>query len=190
MKKNVKLMCVALILSTTIMAQQIQKVKDSIKASPPSSAKGKAGGGIPAYCPYCLKTVDHTEMAAHQETCASKPKTEAPKKTAKITFPPNAFSSPQSKTITILGTTEEGVVIETDKGVKLLVAAENNATPVEANKRWTPIVPRPRDPIVYKMIGTTDDGTQVWAGPDGKGCTLDVAKGKMVDYIGHVTLLR
>jgi hypothetical protein len=157
MKKNVKLMCVALVLSTTTMAQQ---AKTAPVAEAQKSAKSDKTGGVT-------------------------------NSVAKITFPPTVWTkNPRSANITILGTTEGGVVLETYTGAKLLVGADNNATPLEATKKWTPVKPIPSGPIVYKMIGTTDDGAQVWAGPDGKSCTLDVAKGQMVDYVGHVTLLK
>jgi hypothetical protein len=112
-------------------------------------------------------------------------------KVAKITFPPTVWTkTPRNQSITILGTTEGGVVLETNTGAKLLVGADNNATPIEATKKWTPVKPIPSGSVVFTLIGTTDDGAQVWAGSDGKSCTLDVAKGAMVDYVGHVTLLK
>lgn len=158
MKNNVKLMCVALILSTTTMAQQA-------KTTPVAEAQKSA-------------ITDKNGVVTNSGT-------------AKITFPPTVWTkNPRTVNITILGTTEGGVVLETSTGVKLLVTSENKATPLEATKKFTPVKPVPSGAIVYTMIGTADDGTQVWAGPDGKGCTLDVAKGKMVDHVGHVTLLK
>ncbi len=139
-------MCVALLLSTTTMAQQVK-----------------------------------TEPSAQTQ-----------RRGTKITFPPNCFTSTKNQTITIVGTTDNGVVVETDKGVKLLLNKDNTVTPLENLKSTKP----PKIKIIrlelppYRVIGTTDDGTQVWAGPDGKGCTLDVAKGTMVEYVGHVTLLK
>jgi hypothetical protein len=92
-------------------------------------------------------------------------------------------------TVTVVGTTDAGVVLETQTGEKLLLNADNTITPLE-NKRWTPILRRTQQPAVFKLIGSTDKGAPVWAGPDGTGgCTLD-SKGVKVDYVGHVTLLR
>jgi hypothetical protein len=101
-----------------------------------------------------------------------------------IPWPPK-----DKKGIIIVGTTDGGTVVESD-GVKLLVGTDNQVTPLENIKRSVPIKNKPPVPIVYKLVGTGDNGVDVWAGPDGKSCTLDIAKGTMVDYVGHVTLLK
>ncbi len=121
------------------------------------------------------------------------------KQDPKITFPPNVRSKSIEKNklvltelkevkLNVVGTSEGGVVLENETGEKLILGADNSVTPLESNKRWTPIKTRPKDQL--KLIGTTTTGIAVWAGPDGKGCTIDLKTGKTHNYIGHVTLLR
>jgi hypothetical protein len=161
MKKNVKLMCVALVLSTTTMAQQAK-----------------------------------TATAAQTQ-----------KRGSKITFPPNAMAKVKtlgdvefvadlmSNTVTVVGTSEQGLVLETANGEKVLMNSRPKRPPVfipyPSNLRWTPIVPKPSQPVVYKLVGIDDKNNPVWAGPDGKGtCLIDETTGKKVDKTGNVTLLQ
>jgi hypothetical protein len=144
MKKNVKLMCVALVLSTTTMAQQAK-----------------------------------TEPAAQEQATA--------KRGTKIVFPPNSIVEKivwpmGNRSATVVGTTDEGVVIENAAGQNILINKDNKATILESSARWTPVVPKPKDPIVYKLVGTAENGNAVWEGPDGKSCTLDLKTGKANAY--------
>jgi hypothetical protein len=162
MKKNVKLMCVALIFSATAIAQQ------------------------------AAKTIAATTKTAVAE---------------KITFPPNCFTSQSSKAlkvdkivwpmggrvVTVLGTTETGIILENEKGEKMLLSTDHTITPIVPQERlrvWQLMAQQSSSQLKVKLIGTTDTGEAVWERVDGKGnCTLD-KKGNRVDYIGHVTLLK
>jgi hypothetical protein len=148
--KNLKLMCIAFLVSASTIAQKTSKINSEKNA------------------------VVRTEKAD------------------KITFPPNAFNS-SKQIIKLVGTTENGVIIETDKGETFQINTDNTVTKIESLKSSKPrkikirLIPVQ---LSYKTVGTTDDGTQVWASDDGKNMVLDLVKGEMVDYVGHVTLLR
>lgn len=159
MKKNVKLMCVALVLSNATMAQQ---------ATP-------------------------TPVAAEQATA---------KRGTKIVFPPNIMvkvktlgdveliSNLVNTTVNVIGTSKEGLILETKSGEKLLQKPKGPPRIIRLPNP-PPIYYLLKTPVSTKLIGITDEGTAVWAGPDGKGgCTLDKITGKRKDYVGHVTLLR
>jgi hypothetical protein len=101
----------------------------------------------------------------------------------------------KNTTVNIVGTTENGLVLETESGEKLVQLRVGRKPPppwiikTPPQLIWTPIIPKPR---VSKLVllGASDKGLPVWAGPDGKGgCTLD-EKGSAVSYVGHVTLLK
>jgi hypothetical protein len=164
MKKNLKFMCVALVLSTTTMAQEAK-----------------------------------TEPAAQTQ-----------KRGTKIVFPPNVMakvktlgdvelvSDLMNTTVTVIGNSDDGLILKTEKGEKILMNKPRKRPPVfipypppGSILKWTPIAPKSTTPTVYKLVGVDDKNTPVWAGADGKGsCKIDEATGKKNDYVGHVTLLR
>jgi hypothetical protein len=141
---------------------------------------------------FCIQLVANAQAAERIVFPREKPKGPMMGGAKKITFPPRVFVKQNGKAVTsVVGITDNGVVIEDEKGEKMLVTADNNVIPLEATSTWTPVKPKPNENNVKViLIGTTDNGTLVWENSNGKNCTIDIKTGQMVDYIGHVTLLR
>lgn len=156
----------------------------------------------------CVALTLSTTTMAQQTTPAPVATEQATaKRGTKITFPPNAMakmktfgdvelvSDLMNTTVTIVGNSEDGVVLETANGEKVLMNRTRKSPPrlirIPPSLRWTPIVPKPTSPTVYTLTGIDEKNNAVWSCPSSKGrCLIDETTGKKVDYIGHVTFLR
>jgi hypothetical protein len=118
-------------------------------------------------------------MAQQSKT---EPATQTQKRGSKITFPPNAFAKSSAKA-KVIGTTSEGLVMETNAGQKILIKKDNTVEILKSNEIWPPCKTCPED---LTLIGTAENGNAVWEGPDGKSCTLDIKTGKANAYAAKV----
>ena len=101
-----------------------------------------------------------------------------------------------NKTVTVLGTTDEGLAIETENGQQLTVRRKRPPFYIPIPDPPGSIAPKintsniSKENKTLKLIGTTTDGTPIWENAKGKKCIVESEKGAIVDYVGHVTLLR
>jgi hypothetical protein len=106
------------------------------------------------------------------------------------------IESLKNKTLTVLGTTDEGMVIETPDGQKITVRHKRPPIyilypPRDKSKTYKLDTSNiSEENKIIKLIGTTADGTPIWENTKGKKCIMEAEKGAIVDYVGHVTLLR
>jgi hypothetical protein len=137
------------------------------------------------------------------------------KRTKRITFPPCC----RNANITVIGLVNGEPLLQTEKGVLLVIDVQSGLTK-EVNKeeyenmRWTPLVPKPKEAIVaatkdnsakaqaktpylkikeiaeLTVVGIDTDSHVILQNAKGEKFVIHPTTGDMVDYVGHVTLLR